>query len=248
MPADQEHAARRESGGNDVVRDGLAQALGQHAEDAGTVIQVGRSDPFEPLTRDGRPQSVTHHHLLDLHLGAIGEGRGLIDADALEPRPVRHVLGRWIMIQITLHVAVDERFETHLQRFFMQRCKRPRLVPFRFGDEALAGQVRAGGHLQFGVDRDHRQASLESAFDDFGAMENITTAFDDEVGMIDQVVDRMGQPFGQWKIAEGVERASGQNPGDFQVRIMLLDQSQETPRDHSRAGYTDLFGMWVGHN
>src|SRR3546814_17281387 len=73
-------------------------------------------------------------------LGAIGEGRGLIDADPLSIGPVGHVFRRRIMVQIALHVAVHQRLKAHLQRVFMQGRKRTWLVALGFGEETPASQ------------------------------------------------------------------------------------------------------------
>jgi len=205
------------------------------------VVQIGRGETFHALTGDGRTQPVADDHLLDLHLGAVGEGGRLIDADALPVGPVGHVLGGRVMVQIALHVAVDQRLEAHLQRILTQGRQRTGLIALGFREKALARQVRTRGDLQFGVDGHDLQAGFEGALDDDRSVEHITTALDDQIGIVDQLVQRIGKDVRQREVGHRRKWSAREDTGNLHVLIVLFDQPDEAVGDHSGSGYTDSF-------
>ncbi len=248
VPADQEDATGGIAAGHHIIDDRLPQAIGDHAQYLCAAVQVGGGQPFEPLPGDGGAEAVAHHNLLDLHLGAVGERGGLIQADALPLRPVLHVGPARVVVQIALHVAIHERLEAHPQRIFAQRSQGARLVAFRLGEQSPAGQVRARGDLQFGVDGHHRQPGLECPLDDFGPESHIAGALDDDVRMVDQIVDRVGQHIGGRKIGERGDAPARQHPADLQLWVMAQYQANQAVRDHSRARNTYSFSNCIVHH
>ena len=61
-----------------------------------------------------------------------------------------------------------------------------------------ARQVRTCGDLQLGVDGHDLQAGFEGALDDGRSVEHIT-ALDDQIGIVDQLVQRIGKDVRQRK-------------------------------------------------
>jgi len=74
-------------------------------------------------------------------------------------------------------------------------------------------------------------------------VEDITTAFDDQIGMIDQLVQRVGQRLGQREVSQRGKRAARQDAGNLHVLIVPFDQPNDAVGNHSGSGYTDSFDI-----
>ncbi len=233
------HEHPRLARGEHVVRDRLAQ-LGREARQFdGGLVDVHRARAFHALAGDGRAKPVGHEGLLDLDLGAIGERGGLFDADALLAGPVGHFLGLGQVVEKALHVAVDDGFEAHHHRLFVQRGDAARLIALGLGEQALVGEPGAGRDVELGVHRDHRLAGAQGLVDDLGGVQHVSAALDDDVGGVDQLLHRLGQALGEGKTPSLVQRAARLHRGQVQVGRVVVDEAREATGDEASADQAD---------
>ena len=179
---------------------------------------------------------------LDLHFRTVGERGGLLNSEALPFRPVLHVFEARVRIQESLHAAVNQWLEPHPDELIMELGLHAWLISVCLGEIALADEVRAAGHVELGVHRDDWETRRQDVPDDFGRMDGVARALDDDIGTVEQFLRRLSEPHVRRHVVDAVERAAGQSDGDLEV-IHQSKRGNQAARNESRAHHADANRM-----
>ena len=226
-----------------VVADGLAEFLGFVGEADGAFVDVFAFETKHAAFADGGAQAIGDEDLFDLDFGAVGEAGDLIEGDAPDFGPILHVFEGRIEVEEAFEVAIDEGFEAHGDEVVIEGGEGAGLVAFGFGDEAAGGEEAAGGDVELGVHGDDGAAGGEGVVDDFGGVDRVAIALDNEIALVDEFLGRIGVDA---VVGEVIQVSAGQYGGDDHV-VEAVDGFFEAIADEAGADDADFFLVMMFH-
>ncbi len=125
----------------------------------------------------------------------------------------------------------------------MENRQSTRLVPLRLCHQSFVDKIGTGCNMKFRIHCHNRNIRFQYLIDRISRIDHISTALDDQIGIFDQIFDRIGQKLILGKVATLLDIGSCQNTRQH-IIFMTCQQIYQSFGNKSRSNDSNTIHLF----